>query len=46
MVDADDLVVGTGGEVAAIGREADGVNCAKVVTHVAELAGFVVGSIL
>lgn len=46
MVDADDLVVSARGEVAAVGREADGVDGTEVVAHVAELARLVVASIL
>jgi hypothetical protein len=40
VVDADDLVVGTGGKIAAIGRKANGVDGSEMVAHVAELARF------
>lgn len=47
MVYADELVVCARRKVAAIGRESHGVDCAKVVAHVAELSrfrgGFIVG---
>lgn len=41
LVDADDSVVGAGREVAAIWREADGVDGAQMVAHVTELSRFV-----
>ena len=40
LVDANDSVVGAGCEVAAVWREADRVDGAEVVAHVAELARF------
>lgn len=40
MVYAYYLVIGAGGKITAVGRESDGVNGAKVVAHVAELARF------
>lgn len=46
MVYADNLVIGARGEVATIGREANRVDSAQVVAHVAELARLVVGPIL
>lgn len=46
MIYADDLVVGARGEVATVRGEADGVNRAKVVAHVAELARFGVGEVV
>lgn len=46
MVYADDLVVGTGGEVAAIRRKSDRVDGAKMVAHVAELSWFRVGFVV
>lgn len=46
MVYADDLVVGARGKVATVWGEADGVNRAKVVAHVAELARFGVGEVV
>ena len=46
MVDADDLVVGARSEIAAIGRESDGVDGSKMVAHVAELPGFRVVSVM
>lgn len=38
VVYANNLVVGTGGKVSTVGGEAHGVDRAKVVAHVAELA--------
>lgn len=46
MVDADDLVVGTGSEVAAVGRESNGVDSSEMVAHMAELPGFRVVSVM
>lgn len=46
MVYADDLVVGARGKIATVGGEADGVDCAEVVAHVAELARFGVGEVV
>lgn len=40
MVNADDLVVCARRKIAAIGREPHGVDCAKMVAHVAELSRF------
>lgn len=39
MIDANHLVVGAAGQIPPIGGEAHRVNGAKVVAHVAELAG-------
>lgn len=44
MVDADELVVGARGKVATVWREADGVNGAQVVAHVAELSRLLLGA--
>lgn len=46
MVYADDLVVGAGSKIAAVGGESNGVNCAQVVAHVTELARLRVGGIV
>lgn len=46
VVYADDLVVGAGREVAAIGRESDGVDGAEMVTHMTELSRFGVGHVV
>lgn len=45
-VDAYDLVVGTRGQVAAIVREADGMNCAGMVAHRSQLFRLVVVGIV
>lgn len=46
MVDADELVVGAAGQVAAIGREAHGMDGAQMVAHVAQLARLLVVAIV
>ena len=42
VVDADELVVGAAGQIAAIGREAHRVDGAQVMAHVAQLARLLV----
>lgn len=46
LVDANNFVVGTRCQVAAIGRKADGVDGAEVMAHVTELARLDAGGIL
>jgi hypothetical protein len=46
VVYADDLVVGARSKITAIWRESNGVDRAKVVAHVAELARLRVGRIV
>lgn len=46
MVYADNLVVGARGKIATVRGEADGVDCAEVVAHVAELARLGVGEVV
>lgn len=42
VVYADDLVVGTAGKITTVGGESNGVNGAKMMAHMAELARLVV----
>lgn len=46
VVYADDPIVCAGREIAAVGRESDGVNGAEVVAHMTELSGFGVGRVV
>jgi hypothetical protein len=46
VVYADDLVVGARRKITTVWRESNGVDCAKVVAHVAELARLRVGGIV
>lgn len=45
MVDADELVVGAAGQVFAIGGEANRVNRAEVMAHMAQLSRFGVAGV-